>query len=109
MRNLMIAATLAIATIAGAGTAMAGEGIPALPAQPLVSATAPSVAGQAYPTFGSRHRPVVSDQFTAVTGGQNYPTFAAPHQTSRLASSQIGRVNGPVATASIATSSPTHG
>ena len=92
MKNILVAAALVAATIVGAGAAQAGQGIPNLPAQPVVSASAPAVIGEAYPAFGAAATPVVSARIADVTVGQNYPTIAAPHQATRFA--QVGQVQG---------------
>ncbi|MCF3947945.1 hypothetical protein [Acidiphilium iwatense] len=92
MKNILAVAALAVATIAGAGAAQAGQGIPNLLAQPVVSASAPAVIGEAYPAFGAAATPVVSARIADVTVGQNYPTIAAPHRATRFA--QIGQTQG---------------
>lgn len=92
MKNVFVAAALAAVTLAGAGAAQAGQGIPNLPAQPVVASSVPAVMGQGYPAFGAPASRVVSPRIADVTVGQNYPTIVAPHRTTRLA--QVGQAQG---------------
>lgn len=94
MKVRLFAAALAVGLVGGIGTGFAGEGIPAIPAQPLTASAARGVVGQNYPAFGGEHRPVVSNRLASVVG-QNYPTFDHPAQSaSRYAATQVGRVTG---------------
>ena len=78
MNKFMIAATLVIGMAGFTAIAHADQGIPNLPAQPLVAQQMVSAAGEQYPTFSDDTTPVVSERVVANNGGQNYPTFANP-------------------------------
>ncbi|HQT85515.1 MULTISPECIES: hypothetical protein [Acidiphilium] len=99
MKNLTFAAAFALITLAGAGSALADQGIPVVPAQPLVSSAAAGVTGEAYPAFRVAGAPVISEPANPGNGAQSYPNFATPHSSAKLAQSQIGLAQGNVATA----------
>ncbi len=85
MNKIIVAG--ALAAILGAGSvAYAGQGIPNLPAQPIVAQTDTGVIGQSYPTFTGVAQPVVSLQFAANATGQNYPSFAPATGTNATGS-----------------------
>jgi hypothetical protein len=75
--NTMIIAAAAVAAVLGAGSvAYAGQGIPNLPAQPIVAQADTGVMGQSYPTFTGVPHQLVALRFAANTAGQDYPRFA---------------------------------
>ncbi|HEX7390399.1 MAG TPA: hypothetical protein VF286_09820 [Acidiphilium sp.] len=89
MKNILVIAALAVATVVGAGSANA-MGIPDLPAQPLVATQTPAVMGEADPAFGAPVAPVISAHVASQTIGQNYPAFIAPDQNIQYA--QVGHI-----------------
>lgn len=94
MNKMIAAASFAIAILAGAGTAyagsMVGQGIPSLTNQPIVSLSAPTVTGEAYPAFGAADAPVISAQPASQFANEGAPNFAVPKHASRFAQAQIG-------------------
>jgi hypothetical protein len=87
MNKIIVAG--ALAAILGAGSvAYAGQGIPNLPAQPIVAQTDAGVMGQSDPNFTGTAQPVVSLQFAANATGQAYPAFA-PAPGTRAGSSSV--------------------
>jgi hypothetical protein len=94
MKHLTFAAAFALITLAGAGSAFADQGIPVLPAQPLVSSAATGVIGEAYPTFQVAGSPVISEPVIPTNGAQSYPNFATPDNSTQLAQAQIGSNQG---------------
>lgn len=99
MKNLTFAAAFAVISLAGAGNALADQGIPVVPAQPLVSSAASGVTGEAYPAFRVAGAPVISEPANPGNGAQTYPNFATPKSTAKLAQSQIGLAQAGFATA----------
>ncbi|MCW8308211.1 hypothetical protein AruPA_14315 [Acidiphilium sp. PA] len=99
MKHVSLAAAFVLMSLAGAGTALADQGIPVVPAQPLVSSAANGVAGEAYPSFRVAGVPVISEPANPGNGAQTYPTFATPRSPAKLAQSQIGLVQPGFATA----------
>lgn len=75
MNKMIVVA--AVAAVLGAGSvAYAGEGIPNLPAQPIVAQVDTGVMGQSDPHFTGVPHQLVALQFAANTAGQDYPRFA---------------------------------
>lgn len=92
MNKFITFAAFGIAAVTSVGIALADQGIPNLPAQPLVSMTAPGVVGQAYPVFGGAQRPVVAERFDTDRGSQSYPDFTPPSRIGQRGNIQIGAV-----------------
>lgn len=94
MTRLITFAALAMAATTSIGIALADQGIPNVPARPVISMTAPGVAGEGYPLFGGQTRPVVSERSASNAGYQSYPDFIVPSSNERLGAAQLGRVQG---------------
>ena len=63
MKKTILASVAAAVLLGISGTALAGMGIPNLPAQPITAQTPPGVIGQAYPSFTGPSQPVGSAPF----------------------------------------------
>jgi len=94
MTRFITFAAFAVAATTSIGIALADQGIPSLPPQPLVSMTTQGVVGEAYPTFAGQIRPVVSERSASNAGYQSYPNFAVPSTSERVGLAQLGQVQG---------------
>lgn len=75
MNKIFGAAVVAVVLGAGA-VAHAGQGIPNLPAQPIIAQSHAGVIGQSEPVFTGARLPVVSLRVASRAVGQDYPQFA---------------------------------
>lgn len=70
MKNVLFAAAIATATLAGATSAMA-SGLPHFHTQSLTSTAASGVVGEAYPVFQGPNVPVTSQQSVSNLGNED--------------------------------------
>ncbi len=95
MNRINLAVAVAVVTFGITATAWADQGIPVLPANPVMSQTMITGGGEQYPTFATQGAPVVSERVLADNGGQTYPTFVNPtNGGTRADYAAIGTVNG---------------
>jgi hypothetical protein len=96
MNKFFFAATVAASLLGAGAIAQADQGIPVMPALPVVSQTAPGVMTGAMPQFNSIPTPVIAARAATNSYGENAPTFAIPTSdgASGVAYAQIGRIQG---------------
>lgn len=101
MTRFIIAVGIATTIAAFGGTARADMGIPNIPAQPLITQTAPGVVTEAMPSFVGVTQPVVTERFAQNVLSGAMPSFIAPTENGSggVAYAQIGRVRSTAPTA----------
>lgn len=97
--KIIFATMVAVCSLELGAVAYAGEGIPMLPPQPLVSQTSTTVIGQSMPKFNAAMEPVVTAKFANKVIGQNGPHFVDQKQPSGASYAQIGLPQGVKSTA----------